>query len=155
MTFDDYKDGWCDGHDAALEEQPHNLVLEFHEKFGEAIEVEPTVELCELRHKLIAEEAAEVVAELELLQEQAAGYEEDGSRVRLAKELADLVYVAYGTAITFGIDLDRAVREVHRSNMTKLQADGTVLRREDGKVLKGPDYRPADVSAAVHDLEAS
>jgi predicted HAD superfamily Cof-like phosphohydrolase len=66
----------------------------------------------------------------------------------MAKELADLVIVTYGAALTHGIDLERAVKLVHRSNMTKL-VDGKPVLRDDGKVLKGPNYREPDMSSAV------
>lgn len=57
------------------------------------------------------------------------------------KELADLVYVIYGYANAVGYDLDEAVRRVHRNNLGRcIQPDGTVRRREDGKIMKNPDY---------------
>ena len=59
----------------------------------------------------------------------------------LIKELADLVYVTYGYAATFGWNLDEAVRRVHASNMSKLDINGQPIFREDGKVLKGPNYK--------------
>lgn len=65
---------------------------------------------------------------------------------RLAHELADVVYVAYGTALVHGIDLDAVIAEIHRANMTKLGPDGRVSRRADGKVLKGDHYQAPDVS---------
>jgi len=46
--------------------------------------------------------------------------------------------------------LEAAFREVHRSNMSKLLEDGSVLRREDGKVLKGPNYSPADIHSVLY-----
>ena len=58
------------------------------------------------------------------------------------KELADLVYVCYQYAEDCGYDLDEALIRVHASNMTKLASDGSVLRNEEGKVLKGPNYEP-------------
>jgi predicted HAD superfamily Cof-like phosphohydrolase len=67
----------------------------------------------------------------------------------VAHELADVVYVAYGTALVHGIDLDEVIAEIHRSNMTKLGPDGQVARRADGKVLKGDHYRAPDVSAVL------
>ena len=56
------------------------------------------------------------------------------------KELADLAYVCYQYAACRGWDLDEALDRVHRSNLTKL-VDGEPLKNEDGKVLKGPNYR--------------
>ena len=60
--------------------------------------------------------------------------------------------MAYGTAHVYGIDLDAVLDEVHASNMTKLGADGRPIRRADGKVLKGPDYRPPDIAAVLDAL---
>jgi len=71
-----------------------------------------------------------------------------GSLAEIAHELADVVYVAYGTALAYGIDLDAVLAEVHRANMTKLGADGRPVVR-DGKVVKGPMFRPADVAAVL------
>lgn len=57
------------------------------------------------------------------------------------KELADLVFVCYQYAACRGWDLDTAMRRVFESNMSKL-VDGKPHRREDGKILKGPNYQP-------------
>jgi predicted HAD superfamily Cof-like phosphohydrolase len=78
---------------------------------------------------------------------------QDGDLEAIAKELADLVYVAYGTALVYDIDLDWALREVHISNMTKLGLDGKPVLREDGKVLKGPNYVPPDMRGALRSKE--
>lgn len=56
--------------------------------------------------------------------------------VETADALADIVYVCYGAALEFGIDLDRVLAEVHSSNMSKVWPDGTVHYRQDGKVEK-------------------
>jgi predicted HAD superfamily Cof-like phosphohydrolase len=66
----------------------------------------------------------------------------------LAKELADVLYVVYGTADLLEIPLEAVFREVHRSNMSKV-VDGQVIRREDGKILKPDAYREADVHGAL------
>lgn len=56
------------------------------------------------------------------------------------KELADLVYVLYGFANVVGYNLDEAVRRVHENNMQRMfQDDGTIKRREDGKIIKNPN----------------
>lgn len=57
-----------------------------------------------------------------------------------------MVYLAYGTAAEYGIDLDAVLAEVHRANMSKLGPDGRPALREDGKVLKGDCYRPPQVA---------
>ena len=58
------------------------------------------------------------------------------------KELADLIYVCYQYAENMGWFLDEALDRVHKSNMSKLDDDGNPIYREDGKVLKGPNYKP-------------
>jgi len=75
-----------------------------------------------------------------------------GLRVNAAeclKELADLVYVCYQYAENVGWDLDEALNRVHQSNMSKLGEDGQPIRREDGKVLKGPNYQPPTLTDLV------
>lgn len=62
------------------------------------------------------------------------------AREHMLKELADLVYVCHQMASAFGWDLQIAYNQVHASNMSKLGADGKPIRREDGKILKGPNY---------------
>ena len=65
------------------------------------------------------------------------------------KELADLVYVCYQYAENMNWFLDEALNRVHISNMSKLDEDGKPIRREDGKVLKGPNYKPPDLSDLI------
>ena len=65
------------------------------------------------------------------------------------KELADLVYVCYQYAENMHWFLDEALDRVHKSNMSKLDEDGKPIYREDGKVLKGPNYKPPDYSDLV------
>lgn len=65
------------------------------------------------------------------------------------KELADLVYVCYQMAASQEWDLDEAMRRVHASNMSKLGEDGKPIYREDGKVLKGPNYAPPNLKDLV------
>jgi NTP pyrophosphatase (non-canonical NTP hydrolase) len=64
------------------------------------------------------------------------------AREDLLKELSDVVFVCYQMAEYLGWDLDEAMRRVFQSNMSKLDENGNVVRRADGKVLKGPSYRP-------------
>ena len=65
------------------------------------------------------------------------------------KELADLVYVCYQYAENMHWFLDAALDRVHESNMSKLGEDGKPIYREDGKVLKGPNYKPPDLSDLI------
>ena len=66
--------------------------------------------------------------------------------IGVADALTDLLYVVYGAGHTFGIDLDRCFREVHRSNMSKLGSDGKPIYNESGKVMKGPSYSVPNLS---------
>lgn len=66
------------------------------------------------------------------------------------KELADMVYVIYGYANAIGWDLDEALLRVHENNMGRmLQPDGTIKRREDGKIVKNPDYPKVNLGDLV------
>lgn len=69
--------------------------------------------------------------------------------VAIADALGDCVYVLYGTALTYGIDLDAVIAEIHRSNMSKLGPGRRPLLRFDGKVIKGPFYTPPDLAPIV------
>lgn len=116
----------------------YDMVREFHEKMGMTVDQwPPSVDEIYLRMGLIEEEKTELADEFFV----------EGrpirtpSKERVAKELADLLYVVYGTAISFDIPIDSVFEEVHASNMSKLGADGKPVFREDGKVMKGPNYR--------------
>lgn len=76
---------------------------------------------------------------------EATDNESEGNQL---KELADLVYVCFQYAVARGWELDEALSRVHQSNLSKL-VDGKPLRREDGKVLKGPNYKPPYVEDLV------
>jgi NTP pyrophosphatase (non-canonical NTP hydrolase) len=66
-------------------------------------------------------------------------------RAECLKELADLVYVCYQYAANMEWDLDEALDRVHTSNLSKLDEEGNPIYREDGKVLKGPNYKPPNL----------
>lgn len=67
----------------------------------------------------------------------------------IAKELADIIYIACGTAVSYGIPLDKVFDEVHRSNMDKL-VDGKPVRREDGKILKPEGWTAPDIKKVLY-----
>lgn len=132
---------------------PEALVREFHETYEMPIATDgPNVdrERSEMRMALIAEEFHELVSAyygkvagetVSAAYEQAVA-SDDRTRdtVEVADALADLVYVIYGMALETGIPLEDVLREVQAANLSKLGADGKPIYREDGKVLKGPDY---------------
>lgn len=70
----------------------------------------------------------------------------------IADALTDILYVTYGAGHAFGIDLDVCFQEVHSSNMSKLGEDGKPIYREDGKVLKGPNYREPDLKGILGEI---
>lgn len=100
----------------------------------------PDVETVKLRLGLVEEELNEV---------RLAIWNKD--RENLLKELTDLQYVLDGLYLTFGMDRLKilAMREVHKSNLTKLGPGNTVIRNPAGKVLKGKGYRPAKLDWLV------
>ena len=120
---------------------PFELVGDFMEAFGQEVNVEPTLrdrDTQELRLDLIAEELEELDLAIK-----------NSDIVEVADALTDLVYVVYGAGHAFGIDLDECFQEVHESNMSKLGEDGRPIYREDGKVLKGPDYFPPELETIL------
>lgn len=135
-------------------------VLLFHDTFDIKVEETPTYPdkaTALLRCKLIEEEATELFDSL--------GYsiETDGTRhinmgdwnsvdnfhrgdlVEVADALGDLLYVIYGAALSFGIDLEPVTDEIHRSNMSKVGGH----KREDGKWIKPDTYSPADIKSVL------
>ena len=109
-------------------------VGEFMSTFGQTVRTKPTLpiklpQVSRLRVELIEEELQELRKALE-----------DNDVIEVADALTDLLYVVYGSGHAFGIDLDQCFEEVHASNMSKLGEDGQPIFREDGKVLKGPNY---------------
>jgi phosphoribosyl-ATP pyrophosphohydrolase len=74
---------------------------------------------------------------------------EQGDRAAIARELADVLYIAYGTAHALAIDLDVAFAEVHRAAMSKIVGPGLPIVRPDGKILKPPGFVPPDMSEAI------
>ena len=110
-------------------------VAEFHEAFGLGIASEPTAALGLsknlLRYKLMREENEEYL--------DAANR---GDLIEVADALGDMLYILCGTILEHGMQhkIEAVFEEIQRSNMSKLGPDGKPIYREDGKVLKGPDY---------------
>ncbi len=118
-------------------------VCEFHEAMGQPINEHMINEdLLKLRWLLLKEEFTELEEEFEVSLYDIRRGRVPGNLRNILKELADLQYVISGFAITFGMELDTAFNRVHESNMSKLGDDGKPIYREDGKVSKGPNYKP-------------
>ena len=71
------------------------------------------------------------------------------NHIEVLKELSDVVFVCYQFAAAYGLDLDTAMQRVYESNMSKLDDDGNPIYRDDGKVLKGPNYRKPELGDLV------
>ena len=121
---------------------PLQMVIEFHTAFRVGVKPLPVAQIDapteQLRLDLLDEEFQELKDAIKAK-----------DLVEIADALADISYILNGTAAVYGIDLDAVIAEVHRSNMTKLGADGKPIYREDGKVLKGPDYEPPRISEVL------
>ena len=99
-----------------------------------------------MQTSLIAEESVEFLAAAD---EVYADPEDVANREHLVKELSDLVFVCFQFAAAFNIDLEKAMTLVFESNMSKLDERGMPIYREDGKVLKGPNYKAPDLSSCL------
>ena len=120
-----------------MHKHPHDAVREFHEAFNLPVGSRPnlpTHDVRTLRQNLLREEFTEYM-----------DAEHTDDIVEIADALADIIYIACGTAVAYGIPLDDVFAEVHRSNMAKLGPDGKPIYRDDGKVLKPADWSPPDV----------
>ena len=71
------------------------------------------------------------------------------NHTEVLKELSDVVFVCYQFAAAYGLDLDTAMQRVFESNMSKLDDDGNPIYRDDGKVLKGPNYKKPELGDLV------
>jgi len=117
------------------------LAGDFMEAFGQEVKTEPEFpdfSTRELRLELIREEYEELEEAIE-----------NRDIVEVADALTDLLYVIYGAGHAFGIDLDACYTEVHLGNMSKLGPDGKPMKRDDGKVMKGPDFFEPDLAAVL------
>ena len=124
------------------------MVREFHKSFGHDYRDQPdaNVELGvqSLRLDLIQEELEELNDAML-----------DRNIVEVADALADLLYVVYGTAVVYGINMEPIVQEVHRSNMSKIALDGSVEYDERGKVMKPETFEEPQLRGLLRQQGAS
>jgi hypothetical protein len=122
---------------------PEQMLREFHSTAGLTLPDCPTLNIGaefvsdEVRQKMLDSEVQE-------LRDAVAARDLTG----IADALADIVYVAIGTAVTYGLPFDAILAEVHRSNMTKFLPDGPVINGE-GKIIKGPGYEPPRIAGIL------
>lgn len=122
----------------------YDQALAFREAFG--FKNDLSVAGFSLQKGLINEEYYEVMSACAECEEKEFNI---GSKIELLKELGDLVFVCYQMAAYMGMDLDEAMKRVFESNMTKFDDNGVPIRREDGRVLKGPNYQPPSLTDLV------
>ena len=116
---------------------------EFHTAFKLPQRDMPTIippDEFKLRHKILVEEVGELSDAYFV-----------GDIVEVADAITDCLYVLIGTALQFGIadKLEACFDEVHRSNMSKLGSDGYPIMREDGKIMKGPNFVRPDLNKVL------
>jgi phosphoribosyl-ATP pyrophosphohydrolase len=110
-------------------------VQKFHETFGLGVSHEMKADLGvqknNLRFELMREENEEYLDAVR-----------DNDLIEIADALGDMLYILCGTIVEHGLQhkIEQVFDEIQRSNMSKLGEDGKPIYREDGKVLKGPNY---------------
>jgi len=120
-------------------------VKDFHDAFGLDVASSPTVKLQdrikELRFRLMEEENIEYL--------EAA---KNNDLVEVADALGDMLYILCGTILSHGMQyiIEDVFDEIQRSNMSKLGEDGQPIYREDGKVMKGPNYFKPDLKKIIN-----
>ncbi|MDO9595479.1 MAG: nucleoside triphosphate pyrophosphohydrolase family protein [Lutibacter sp.] len=121
-------------------------VQEFHESFGLGIQHKPIAKLDEdklkLRFDLMAEENEEYLLAAK-----------NNDLAEVADALGDMLYILCGTILEHGMQykIEEVFNEIQRSNMSKLGEDGNPIYREDGKVLKGPNYFKPNILKILND----
>ncbi len=116
-------------------------VATFHDSFdirnAPAPEASPCPGTVALRHRLMAEENEEYLEAARA-----------GDLVEVADALGDMLYILCGTILQHGMHevIEEVFCEIQRSNLSKLGPDGRPIHRDDGKVMKGPQYSPPDLS---------
>ena len=112
-----------------------NAVKLFHTTYGLGVNEEMKADLGTQKNKL----------RFELMKEENEEYLEavqNNDIVEIADALGDMLYILCGTILEHGLQhkIEAVFDEIQRSNMSKLGEDGKPIYREDGKVMKGPNY---------------
>ena len=141
-------DLWLDYYNMAMS-NPIYMVEEFHRVYGLHVfsnsqpDYHQTHPFAKFRHNMDYNDLADL--RVNLLKEELEEYmnaDMEANAAEMVDALCDIIYVAVGAALELGLPIRLGLLEVQRSNMSKLDADGQPIVREDGKILKGPDYTP-------------
>jgi predicted HAD superfamily Cof-like phosphohydrolase len=124
----------------------YKRVDEFHKAYGMP---RGTVTVSDDFSKVTQEDADRIKLRFDLNAEEFKELVTSETPSEIMKEACDLVYVILGMFVEFGWNFDEAFKRVHESNMSKLDEEGKPIRREDGKILKGPNYQAPDLRDLV------
>ena len=107
-------------------------IREFEKAYG----IDPVNQDYQLKHKILMEELDEYLF---------ANNNED--EVEIADAIGDILYITFGLVTKHGLEdkMEAIFDEIHASNMSKLDENGKPIRRDDGKILKGPHYFPPNI----------
>lgn len=125
-------------------EKPLSAVATFHETYDLLINESPTVDVADsiksLRYELMKEENEEYLEAVK-----------NNDLVEMADALGDMLYILCGTIITHGMQhkISAVFEEIQRSNLSKLGKNGKPIYREDGKVMKGPNYFKPNIAKVL------
>ena len=121
-----------------------NDVKKFHESFGIENKNLPSLndKSFNLRFELMKEENEEYKKACK-----------DGDLVEIADALGDMMYILCGTILSHGLQnkIEEIFQEIQSSNMSKLGSDGKPIFRQDGKILKGPNYFKPDIASILNE----
>ena len=121
-----------------------NHVKTFHDCFGIENKHTPTPIINQdvflLRHRLMSEENEEYMEACK-----------NGDLVEIADALGDMMYILCGTILSHGLQdkIEEVFEEIQKSNMSKLDANNKPIYREDGKIMKGPNYFKPDIKSVM------
>src|SRR5690554_1283254 len=121
-----------------------SAVKKFHEAFGLGVNQVPRANLGKTKNQL----------RFSLMKEENEEYLEAANKndlVEVADALGDMLYILCGTILEHGMQhkIEEVFDEIQRSNMSKLGENGKPIYREDGKVLKGPNYFGPDIQSIL------
>ena len=116
----------------------------FHNSFGLGVSQKPLADLGVAKNRL----------RFDLMDEENREYLEAanaGDIIEVADALGDMLYILCGTILEHGMQykIEEVFEEIQKSNMSKLGADGKPVHRQDGKVLKGPNYFKPDIRSIM------
>lgn len=126
-----------------------NLILEEVAEYTEAI-AGMTKDSALQSNSVLARAARKIRGVIDLVRTAPENEFDNQDLVEMADALTDINYVVYGAGHASGLPLDDCMREVHGSNMTKLDLGGLPIYNDDGKIMKGPNYMPPNLSKVLY-----